>query len=74
LTKRNLLIFDIPESSLKGVTTTENMFKKRITKFPPVQMRNRSYDLVEDEEQKEDNPQDTKEDMNFNEAIEYKQQ
>ena len=37
-------------------------------------MRNRSYDLVEDEEQKEDNPQDTKEDMNFNEAIEYKQQ
>jgi hypothetical protein len=52
LTGKNLIIYDVPEGNLKGVTTTENMMKKRVSKLPPLQMRNKGHDLVGDEEAK----------------------
>jgi hypothetical protein len=41
----NLIIYDVPEENLKGVTTTEKMMLKKQSKMPPPQMRNITTDL-----------------------------
>ena len=43
------MIFDINEKNLKGITTTEIDSKRGQNRFPPIEFRNRSTDLLEEE-------------------------
>jgi len=40
------MIFEVPESNLKGVVTTEKMKLKNARKAPPIQFRITTTDLV----------------------------
>lgn len=48
-TKKNLAIYDIQEQNLRGYTTTEKDFKKKIDRFPPEDFRNTSMDIIKDQ-------------------------
>ena len=39
---------------MKGVTTTEKMMIKKMSRMPPLQMRNKATDLVDEEESKQE--------------------
>jgi len=43
------MIFDVNEKNLKGFTTTEIDKKRGQDKFPPIEFRNRTSDLLEEE-------------------------
>ena len=47
--KKNLKIFHIEESNLKGFTTTEKDMKKGTDRFPPDEFRYRDSDLLQEE-------------------------
>ena len=64
--KKNLPIFDINEKDLKGFTTTEKDRKRGYNKFPPVQFKNKSENICEEQEEaKEDTPKE----MGYDEAL-----
>lgn len=47
--KKNLKIFHIEESNLKGFTTTEKDKKRGTDRFPPEEFRFRESDLLHEE-------------------------
>jgi len=68
----NLIIYDVPENNLKGVTTTEKMMLKKQSKMPPPQMRNTTTDLESEQAKLEVNEDPEPE---LNDAIDdYKKQ
>ena len=49
LVKKNLPIYDIPEKTLKGFTTTEKDKKRNVDRYPPPNFRNFSTDILKED-------------------------
>lgn len=49
---KNLVIYEIPEKTLKGFTTTEKDKNRGVDKYPPDNFRNTKYDILKEDPNK----------------------
>ena len=70
--KKNLKIYDINEKDLKGFTTTEKDRKRGYDKFPPLQFRNMTENVCE--EQTEESKEEPPKEMGYDEALAMRKQ
>ena len=47
--KKNLIVYEIPEKNLKGFTTTEKDKKRGIERYPLENFRNYSHDIIKED-------------------------
>lgn len=73
VTNQNLPIYEIPEMHLRGFTTTEKDKKRGVDRMPPPQFRQRTCDLIKEEEKTEESTMDT-ESMAFDEGKKLRDQ